>query len=162
MARSIRFIINFCIFPLPLLAEPLLEATRKVVPPFNGLDVSPIVWVALLSFLAEILTGPQVRPCYGCAAACLCAISRSLLLGLLCAAQLPGRNSDRGSDAQALLTPGCPPSLAAGHPVAHCSQGHLSLSETDTHGPPSSSSSRSISSNRKVQQPEPRHRQWHI
>ncbi|PRW34048.1 CPLD43 required for cyt b6 assembly [Chlorella sorokiniana] len=39
--------------------EPLLEATRKVVPPFNGLDVSPIVWVALLSFLAEILTGPQ-------------------------------------------------------------------------------------------------------
>lgn len=41
-------------------AEPLLEATRKVVPPFNGLDVSPIVWVALLSFLAEILTGPQV------------------------------------------------------------------------------------------------------
>lgn len=44
----------------PLSVEPLLEATRKVVPPFNGLDVSPIVWVALLSFLAEILTGPQV------------------------------------------------------------------------------------------------------
>ena len=34
-------------------------ATRKVVPPFNGLDVSPIVWVALLSFVSEILTGPQ-------------------------------------------------------------------------------------------------------
>ena len=40
-------------------AEPLLVATRKVVPPFNGLDVSPIVWVALLSFVSEILTGPQ-------------------------------------------------------------------------------------------------------
>lgn len=40
-------------------AEPLLAATRKLVPPFNGLDVSPIVWVALLSFLSEILTGPQ-------------------------------------------------------------------------------------------------------
>ncbi|EFN57133.1 hypothetical protein CHLNCDRAFT_13727, partial [Chlorella variabilis] len=39
--------------------EPLLAQTRKLVPPFNGLDVSPIVWVALLSFLAEILTGPQ-------------------------------------------------------------------------------------------------------
>ncbi|KAL4516824.1 hypothetical protein Ndes2437A_g01155 [Nannochloris sp. 'desiccata'] len=39
--------------------EPLLAATRKVVKPFNGLDVSPIVWVALLSFLSEILTGPQ-------------------------------------------------------------------------------------------------------
>lgn len=40
-------------------AEPVLRATRKLVPPFNGLDVSPIVWVALLSFLSEILTGPQ-------------------------------------------------------------------------------------------------------
>ena len=30
-----------------------------MVKPFNGLDVSPIVWVALLSFLSEILTGPQ-------------------------------------------------------------------------------------------------------
>lgn len=39
--------------------EDLLAATRRVVPPFNGLDVSPIVWVALLSFLSEILTGPQ-------------------------------------------------------------------------------------------------------
>ncbi|GAB4815607.1 hypothetical protein N2152v2_008063 [Parachlorella kessleri] len=39
--------------------EPLLAATRKVVKPFNGLDVSPIVWVALLSFVSEILTGPQ-------------------------------------------------------------------------------------------------------
>jgi YggT family protein len=39
--------------------EPLLAATRKVVKPFNGLDVSPIVWVAILSFLSEILTGPQ-------------------------------------------------------------------------------------------------------
>lgn len=39
--------------------EGLLEGTRKVVKPFNGLDVSPIVWVALLSFFSEILTGPQ-------------------------------------------------------------------------------------------------------
>ena len=47
--------------PSPTLcaAEPVLAATRKVVKPFNGLDVSPIVWVALLSFLSEILTGPQ-------------------------------------------------------------------------------------------------------
>lgn len=40
-------------------AEPVLSATRKVVKPFNGLDVSPIVWFAILSFLSEILTGPQ-------------------------------------------------------------------------------------------------------
>lgn len=39
--------------------EPVLGVTRKVVKPFNGLDVSPIVWVALLSFVSEILTGPQ-------------------------------------------------------------------------------------------------------
>lgn len=39
--------------------EGLLQGTRKVVKPFNGLDVSPIVWVALLSFFSEILTGPQ-------------------------------------------------------------------------------------------------------
>lgn len=40
-------------------AEPLLAATRRVVKPLNGLDVSPIVWVALLSLLSEVLTGPQ-------------------------------------------------------------------------------------------------------
>lgn len=45
--------------PMLKSAEPLLVPTRKLVPPFNGLDVSPIVWVALLSFLSEILTGPQ-------------------------------------------------------------------------------------------------------
>lgn len=39
--------------------EGLLAGTRKVVKPFNGLDVSPIVWVAVLSFVNEILTGPQ-------------------------------------------------------------------------------------------------------
>lgn len=39
--------------------EPLLAATRKVVPPLAGVDVSPIVWVALLSFFNEILLGPQ-------------------------------------------------------------------------------------------------------
>lgn len=39
--------------------EGILGPTRKVVKPFNGLDVSPIVWVALLSFFSEILTGPQ-------------------------------------------------------------------------------------------------------
>ena len=37
----------------------MLAATRRVVKPFNGLDVSPIVWVALLSLISEVLTGPQ-------------------------------------------------------------------------------------------------------
>ena len=52
--------IHSCTYPARCpRAEPLLAATRRVVPPFNGLDVSPIVWVALLSLVAEVLTGPQ-------------------------------------------------------------------------------------------------------
>jgi YggT family protein len=39
--------------------EPVLAATRRVVPPVGGVDVTPIVWVALLSFASEILLGPQ-------------------------------------------------------------------------------------------------------
>lgn len=39
--------------------EPILRATRRVVPPFAGVDVSPILWVALLSFTGEILVGAQ-------------------------------------------------------------------------------------------------------
>ncbi|GIL85451.1 hypothetical protein Vretifemale_13964 [Volvox reticuliferus] len=39
--------------------EPILSATRKVVPLVSGVDVSPIVWVGLISFLNEILLGPQ-------------------------------------------------------------------------------------------------------
>ena len=39
--------------------EPILGPTRKAIPPVGGVDVSPIVWVALLSFFNEILLGPQ-------------------------------------------------------------------------------------------------------
>lgn len=39
--------------------EPILAPTRKVIPIVGGLDVTPIVWVALLSFTNEILLGPQ-------------------------------------------------------------------------------------------------------
>ncbi|KFM22410.1 hypothetical protein F751_0157 [Auxenochlorella protothecoides] len=39
--------------------EPVLAPTRKIIKPFNGLDVSPIAWFAILSFLNEILAGPQ-------------------------------------------------------------------------------------------------------
>jgi YggT family protein len=48
--------------PLNLVAwptEPLLKPTRAVVPPAFGVDVSPIVWVLLLSFLREVLLGQQ-------------------------------------------------------------------------------------------------------
>ncbi|KAJ8759623.1 hypothetical protein K2173_009270 [Erythroxylum novogranatense] len=39
--------------------EPLLIPTRKVIPPLGGVDITPVVWFGLLSFLNEILLGPQ-------------------------------------------------------------------------------------------------------
>lgn len=57
--QSMRLLIQLLIKSISFIAEFVLAGTRKIVKPFNGLDVSPIVWVALLSFLNEILTGPQ-------------------------------------------------------------------------------------------------------
>ncbi|XP_050372981.1 protein COFACTOR ASSEMBLY OF COMPLEX C SUBUNIT B CCB3, chloroplastic [Argentina anserina] len=39
--------------------EPILIPTRKVIPPLGGVDVTPVVWFGLISFLNEILIGPQ-------------------------------------------------------------------------------------------------------
>jgi YggT family protein len=39
--------------------EPILAATRKLIPPLGGVDVTPVVWFGLVSFLSEILVGPQ-------------------------------------------------------------------------------------------------------
>ena len=39
--------------------DPLLNATKDVIKPVNGVDVNPIVWFALISFVNEILVGPQ-------------------------------------------------------------------------------------------------------
>lgn len=49
-------------FPYSIAAwptEPLLLPVRSLIPPAFGVDVSSIVWVMLLSFLREILTGQQ-------------------------------------------------------------------------------------------------------
>ncbi len=42
-----------------LVTEPLLGPVRKVVPPLGGVDITPIIWVGIFSFLREILLGQQ-------------------------------------------------------------------------------------------------------
>lgn len=39
--------------------EPLLVPLRKIVPPIGGVDITPILWVGIFSFLREILLGQQ-------------------------------------------------------------------------------------------------------
>ena len=39
--------------------EPVLEPTRRLIPPVGGVDVAPVIWVAIMSFLNEILLGQQ-------------------------------------------------------------------------------------------------------
>jgi len=49
-------------FPLSLVAlptEPFLVPLRKLVPPIGGVDITPILWIGIFSFLREILLGQQ-------------------------------------------------------------------------------------------------------
>lgn len=39
--------------------EPFLIPVRKVVPPIGGVDISPIIWVGIVSLLRELLVGQQ-------------------------------------------------------------------------------------------------------
>eukprot|EP00591_Stephanopyxis_turris_P012194 CAMPEP_0195528190 /NCGR_PEP_ID=MMETSP0794_2-20130614/30236_1 /TAXON_ID=515487 /ORGANISM="Stephanopyxis turris, Strain CCMP 815" /LENGTH=156 /DNA_ID=CAMNT_0040659277 /DNA_START=181 /DNA_END=651 /DNA_ORIENTATION=+ len=39
--------------------EPLLKTIRGVIPPAFGVDITPIVWLGLFTFLHEILLGQQ-------------------------------------------------------------------------------------------------------
>eukprot|EP00475_Leptophrys_vorax_P041533 TRINITY_DN78301_c0_g1_i1.p1 TRINITY_DN78301_c0_g1~~TRINITY_DN78301_c0_g1_i1.p1 ORF type:complete len:230 (+),score=26.04 TRINITY_DN78301_c0_g1_i1:393-1082(+) len=39
--------------------EPILRLTRAVIQPVGGVDISAIVWLAIVSFLNEILLGQQ-------------------------------------------------------------------------------------------------------
>lgn len=50
-----KFPYNAVVWP----TEPLLRPVRELVPPAFGVDISAIIWIMLLSFSREILTGPQ-------------------------------------------------------------------------------------------------------
>ena len=37
----------------------ILNFTRKMIPPIGGVDVGPVIWIGIISFLREILVGQQ-------------------------------------------------------------------------------------------------------
>jgi YggT family protein len=39
--------------------EPLLAPTRRLIQPIGGVDVTPVVWVGLISLIRELLVGQQ-------------------------------------------------------------------------------------------------------
>lgn len=54
-ADGSRFPFNLIVIP----TEPFLVPLRKIVPPIGGVDITPIIWVGIFSFLREILLGQQ-------------------------------------------------------------------------------------------------------
>jgi len=40
-------------------SSPILNVTRKIIPPIGGVDVGPVIWIGVISFLREILVGQQ-------------------------------------------------------------------------------------------------------
>ena len=39
--------------------EPVLSVTRRLVAPIGGVDVTPVIWVGLISLVRELLVGQQ-------------------------------------------------------------------------------------------------------
>ena len=46
----------------PLVAwptEPVLSLSRRIIAPIGGVDVTPVIWVGLISLVRELLVGQQ-------------------------------------------------------------------------------------------------------
>ena len=39
--------------------EPLLAPTRKLVAPIGGVDITPVIWIGIVSLARELLVGQQ-------------------------------------------------------------------------------------------------------
>ena len=39
--------------------EPLLAITRRLIAPIGGVDVTPVIWLGLISLVRELLVGQQ-------------------------------------------------------------------------------------------------------
>ena len=37
----------------------VLKFTKKFIPPIGGVDVTPVIWIGIVSFIREILVGQQ-------------------------------------------------------------------------------------------------------
>ena len=37
----------------------ILNTTKKIIPPIGGVDVSPVIWIGIISFIRELLVGQQ-------------------------------------------------------------------------------------------------------
>ena len=44
---------------LTIPTEPVLAISRKFVSPIGGVDVTPVIWVGLISLIRELLVGQQ-------------------------------------------------------------------------------------------------------
>jgi len=54
-AQLDRFPFNWVAIP----TEPFLAPTRKLVPPLGGVDITPAIWVGIVTLLRELLLGQQ-------------------------------------------------------------------------------------------------------
>jgi YggT family protein len=50
-----KFPFNWVAFP----TEPFLAPSRKIIPPLGGVDITPILWVGIVSLARELLLGQQ-------------------------------------------------------------------------------------------------------
>ena len=37
----------------------ILNITKKIIRPIGGVDVSPVIWIGIISFIRELLVGQQ-------------------------------------------------------------------------------------------------------
>ena len=40
-------------------SSSILNLTRKLIPPIGGVDIGPVIWIGVISFIREILVGQQ-------------------------------------------------------------------------------------------------------
>jgi len=46
-------------FLISLPTSSILNLTKRLIPPIGGVDIGPVIWIGLISFLREILVGQQ-------------------------------------------------------------------------------------------------------